>query len=412
MIGAVTSTPLVPPTSPRDASDGGEELGFASVLAEFFAGDDASEGAASGAESPVTAQRELAVDAVDAHPALSTEGAFALPAAEAGSAAPSASAAPLDDTRSSAPAFPPMPPPPVGDTVARRLPTSPTATQTGETVTGTRHAPAHAATPTVPSALPTPIATSVTAVTTDAPAPQPSGLGGAAPAAVATVFASAPSIDVRAAANAEAAAPAPAAASLAPVVVIPPVAATASPVPAAAATPTPNLSAAPSPVPITSLAAPILAVRSAGLGEHVVTVSIAPAHLGPVSIRATVTAEGTRIELLTPTDAARDAVRGVLADIRRELGDGAGSWRIDVSSPSSASSAASSAASSDRGGDSRLHDGAARDGDNESTKPRESGTSTSRSHADDVGGPAEPDPHDAATDLQRPGLSRSLDVTV
>ncbi len=162
---------------------------------------------------------------------------------------------------------------------------------------------------------------------------------------------------------------------------------TAPPAAPPAAAPAP---AQPGPVPLRGLATPLLAIRSAGPGEHVVSVSIAPAHLGPITVRAVVTASSTQIELITPSDAARDAVRAVLAEVRRELGDASGSWRIDVSTQSSA----------ERGSGDR-RDASAADHRGEPTGPA--------SPEDEV--PSAPIDVAPAATIHRPPGSSSLDVT-
>lgn len=186
------------------------------------------------------------------------------------------------------------------------------------------------------------------------------------------------------------------------------VAAPAAPVPSLAPTAAvaPTASApAPVAIPVTALAGPILAIRASGVGEHVVSVAITPANLGPVTVRAIVTAEGTRIELIAPSDAARDAVRGVLTDIRRELGDAAGSWRIEVLT--------GGASSAERGGDSRAFGGATADrNDAALTDDAAPSDDPGRSTADDAGrDPATADTDASSAHPAGARHSRSLDVT-
>ena len=61
------------------------------------------------------------------------------------------------------------------------------------------------------------------------------------------------------------------------------------------------------------------AVRSAGPGTHVMTLRLEPEHFGPLRVVAHIGAEGVRIELLGATDAARDALRQALPDLKRDL---------------------------------------------------------------------------------------------
>jgi flagellar hook-length control protein FliK len=78
------------------------------------------------------------------------------------------------------------------------------------------------------------------------------------------------------------------------------------------------------------------ALRHAPLGEHVLTLRVEPDAIGPVRVVAHISADGVRIELAGATDQAAQALRGALADLRRDLaatgmradlqlaGDGAG----------------------------------------------------------------------------------------
>ncbi|MFD1505482.1 flagellar hook-length control protein FliK [Georgenia yuyongxinii] len=78
--------------------------------------------------------------------------------------------------------------------------------------------------------------------------------------------------------------------------------------------------ATPAPVPLTEqLAGPLARLRALPDGTHVLTVHIEPESLGPLRVTAHITGEGVRIELLGATDAAREALRVTLTDLRREL---------------------------------------------------------------------------------------------
>jgi flagellar hook-length control protein FliK len=97
-----------------------------------------------------------------------------------------------------------------------------------------------------------------------------------------------------------------------------PTQATAAPSAAASAPAAP----AQTPVPqdfAAQLTRPIANLRTAGAGEHVVTVSVTPENLGPVTVRAHIGADGMRIELIAPSDAGREALKGILGDLRRDL---------------------------------------------------------------------------------------------
>jgi flagellar hook-length control protein FliK len=67
-------------------------------------------------------------------------------------------------------------------------------------------------------------------------------------------------------------------------------------------------------------------------GEHTLTINVAPDNLGPVTVRAHVTGEGLRVELFAPTDMARDALRAILPDLRRDLSGQGMHANLDLSS--------------------------------------------------------------------------------
>ncbi len=88
------------------------------------------------------------------------------------------------------------------------------------------------------------------------------------------------------------------------------------------ASPAPAPAPAPTPVPqdfSAQLVRPIANIRSAGAGEHVITVNVTPENLGPVTVRAHLGADGMRIELLAPSEAGREALKAILGDLRRDL---------------------------------------------------------------------------------------------
>ena len=94
-------------------------------------------------------------------------------------------------------------------------------------------------------------------------------------------------------------------------------------VPAASVSPpvaSPPASATPAaPALPAQIAAPLFSLAAAGRGEHVMTISVTPDNLGPVTVRAHVSGEGIRVELFAPNDIARDAVRAILPELRRDL---------------------------------------------------------------------------------------------
>ncbi len=98
-------------------------------------------------------------------------------------------------------------------------------------------------------------------------------------------------------------------------------------IPTQPATPTP-LASAPQPALAPQLAAPLFSLASAGHGEHVMTLRVAPDDLGPLTVRAHIDAAGVRIELFAPGDAGRDAVRHVLPELRRSLEDSGASLSL------------------------------------------------------------------------------------
>ncbi|MDT0233440.1 flagellar hook-length control protein FliK [Curtobacterium sp. BRB10] len=95
--------------------------------------------------------------------------------------------------------------------------------------------------------------------------------------------------------------------------------------PAATTTPTP-------PPLAQQLARPVFSLAQAGPGEHVVTVQVVPDSLGPVTVRAHVTAHGMHVELFAASDAGREAVRQVLPDLRRDAAGTGVSTTLDLSS--------------------------------------------------------------------------------
>lgn len=67
------------------------------------------------------------------------------------------------------------------------------------------------------------------------------------------------------------------------------------------------------------LGTPLLRVARAGNGEHIVTVKVTPENLGPVTVRAHVDGQNVKIELSTPNSIGSEAVKLVIADLRRDL---------------------------------------------------------------------------------------------
>jgi flagellar hook-length control protein FliK len=67
------------------------------------------------------------------------------------------------------------------------------------------------------------------------------------------------------------------------------------------------------------LSVPLTSLAGARPGEHLITVRVTPEDLGPVTVRAHISATEVRIDLVSPTDAGREALRAVLTDLKRDL---------------------------------------------------------------------------------------------
>ena len=89
----------------------------------------------------------------------------------------------------------------------------------------------------------------------------------------------------------------------------------------AAAAPTGPV-APPAPPLNAQLAPTLFHLRSAEAGTHVLTLTVAPEAVGPVTVRAHVGADGIRIELSAPTAQGRSALDAMLPDLRRDLSQG------------------------------------------------------------------------------------------
>lgn len=67
-------------------------------------------------------------------------------------------------------------------------------------------------------------------------------------------------------------------------------------------------------------------------GTSTITVTVAPDDLGPITIRASFTADGTRLEFFSSTDSGRDALRQAIPDLRREASSSGLSASLDLGS--------------------------------------------------------------------------------
>jgi hypothetical protein len=108
------------------------------------------------------------------------------------------------------------------------------------------------------------------------------------------------------------AAPTPAASAPAPAVSVPP---TSTPVVTA-----PDAAAAVPRAVAAQVAPVVLSIVQRPVGSHQLTMTVTPDTLGPVTVRAHISAGGeVRVELLGATDAGRDALRTIVTDLRRDL---------------------------------------------------------------------------------------------
>jgi flagellar hook-length control protein FliK len=98
----------------------------------------------------------------------------------------------------------------------------------------------------------------------------------------------------------------------------------------------PTASAAPAtptfPAFAAQVAKPVFALAAAGDGDHTMTISVTPDNLGPVTVRAHISGENLRIELFSPSDNGREALRQLLPDLRRDLTATGANANLDLSS--------------------------------------------------------------------------------
>jgi flagellar hook-length control protein FliK len=79
------------------------------------------------------------------------------------------------------------------------------------------------------------------------------------------------------------------------------------------------------------LAKPLFTLVGAPHGQHVMTLKVSPEDLGPLTVRAHIDAGGVRIELFAPGEVGREAVRGILPELRKELADAGFGASLDLS---------------------------------------------------------------------------------
>ncbi|HWK76595.1 flagellar hook-length control protein FliK [Microbacterium sp.] len=97
------------------------------------------------------------------------------------------------------------------------------------------------------------------------------------------------------------------------------------------------------------VSAPVLALTQAADGDHQLTLTISPESLGPVTVRAHISGGTMRIELAAPTDLGRDALRMILADLRRDLAAAAPHATLAISAQDGAHSGSSQSGSGHSG---------------------------------------------------------------
>jgi flagellar hook-length control protein FliK len=98
----------------------------------------------------------------------------------------------------------------------------------------------------------------------------------------------------------------------------------------AAATVAPPIAATPQAL-ADQLVRPILTLQTAAAGSHVLTINVAPDSLGPVTVQAHLSSDGIRVELIAPTDQARDALKAILPDLKRDLSQGGMNATLSIS---------------------------------------------------------------------------------
>ncbi|MEV7631613.1 flagellar hook-length control protein FliK [Microbacterium sp. NPDC089318] len=96
--------------------------------------------------------------------------------------------------------------------------------------------------------------------------------------------------------------------------------------------------ASPRPVLLPQLAAPVIALARSPQGEHSITLTVTPENLGPVTVRAHISGSSIRLELHSPSEAGREALRVILTDLRRDLSAAAPGASLDVSTRDTGSS--------------------------------------------------------------------------
>ncbi|MCR2793223.1 NlpC/P60 family protein [Microbacterium sp. zg.Y625] len=87
-----------------------------------------------------------------------------------------------------------------------------------------------------------------------------------------------------------------------------------------AAPPSPAAAASPARTPLAQqITAPVLSLARADDGQHTLTLRVSPETLGPVTVTAQISGSSLTIELASPSDMGREALRALLVDLRRDL---------------------------------------------------------------------------------------------
>ncbi|UKA63520.1 flagellar hook-length control protein FliK [Arthrobacter sp. FW306-04-A] len=76
---------------------------------------------------------------------------------------------------------------------------------------------------------------------------------------------------------------------------------------------------------------PLFSLASGEPGKHVMTLRLSPEDLGPLTVRAHIDGAGVRIELFAPGEVGREAVRSILPELRRGLGESGFGTSLDLS---------------------------------------------------------------------------------
>ncbi len=167
--------------------------------------------------------------------------------------------------------------------------------------------------------------------------------------------------------------------------------------PGPGAPPTAPPAASPQPALQPQLAKPLFTLAGAPHGQHIMTLKVSPEDLGPLTVRAHIDGAGVRIELFAPGDTGREALRGILPELRKELADAGFGASLDVSDHSGPAG----------GGQETGRDAAGRD-----ASPTGNGSGTGSGGRNGRDGPGDPRPGhrwDALADASALRTARRLD---